>query len=585
MTTHLKLSIAHRISLVMSLLAILTLATYWPVQYHEFVAYDDQYYVSENYRVQSGFTAQSVIGTFRDVHTGHWHPLTMLSHMADWEMFEKNAGGHHWTSVILHVLNTLLLFLLLWMMTGATWRSAFVAALFAVHPINVESVAWIAERKNVLSTFFWLLTMICYVRYVRAPSWTRYWPVAVCFAMGLMSKPMLVTLPFVLLLMDYWPLNRLDLQGLQHQDTHLLLFPKAGISSLVLEKAPLFCLSVASMAITIHAAKSARAIYGFDITALSERFSNMIVSYGLYIKKLFWPTDLAVFYPYTALPWWQVSSAAILLVAATIFACRYFREYPYIFAGWFWYLGTLVPVIGLVRVGSQSMADRYAYVPFIGLFVIIAWGVPNVLSRLRQSRKFTFFIFISLIAIYTASTAIRIGDWRDTTSLFESALRNNPENFIAHTVLGSIESEKGNYGKAFSYYRSAIELNPKYARTYCHAGTAYLRLGDYEQARSYYQKAIAVDEKFADAYYNLGVLNLTANRHQEAIRYFDQYLEIKPEEFKAYLNLGIMLLETGRIDDAVRHFEKAMELNPKSPQARKGLMVSRDMQSKLKKVP
>jgi tetratricopeptide (TPR) repeat protein len=575
----------HLVSLMILVLAILTLITYWRVQYYEFVAYDDQLYVSQNYRIQAGINMKTIAGTFKDVHTGHWHPLTTLSHMVDWQMFRNNAGGHHWTNLIIHVFNTTLLFLLFWMMTGAMWRSALVAALFAIHPINVESVAWISERKNVLYAFFWFLTMIFYVWYVRSPGWKRYLPVLICFVLGLMSKAMLVTLPFVLLLMDYWPLNRTMLCGEQNQNAVPVPLRKEKISFLILEKAPLFCLTAVSIVITIYAAKSANAIYSFDIMTLSQRLSNIAVSYGLYIKKLFWPTDLAVFYPYSIIPWWQISLAAILLIAATALACKYFKKYPYLFVGWFWYLGTLVPVIGLVRVGSQSMADRYVYVPFIGLFVIIAWLIPQTLLKLHNSKIYAFFIFAFFIILFTISTYIQIGMWKDTTTLFESALKINPHNFIAHTVLGSIESEKGNHEKALSYYHVSMKISPKYARTYCHAGTAYFRLGKYEEARNYYQKAIAVDDKFADAHYNLGVLNLTTNRPHEAMIHFNKALEIMPDEFKAHLNLGIMLLETGNITDAVGHFERAVELNPKNMEAQKGLMISRDMQKQLKKLP
>jgi Flp pilus assembly protein TadD len=568
------------ISFVIVILIVLAFASYWRVQHYNFLAYDDQLYVTENYQIQSGINWKLVIDSFEDTRTGHWHPLTMLSHALDWQIYGGNAGGHHRTNIIIHVINTILLFFLLNIMTGAIWKSALVAALFTIHPINVESVAWIAERKNVLSTFFWILTMLFYVWYARQPSWKRYLPVFFCFAMGLMSKPMLVTLPFALLLIDYWPLDRTTLRNKHNKNTTPFLYRKEKIFFLIAEKVPMFCLTVASMIMTVYVAQSARAIYRYDTMSLSKSFGNILVSYSVYIKKLFWPVDLSVFYPYGSLLWWHVLLASILLVTISILSFKQIRKYPYLFVGWFWYLGTLIPVIGLVRVGSQSMADRYAYVPFIGLFVIIAWLIPDILSNLRQSKAFTFLIFITLITIFTALTIFRIEVWKDTKALFEAALKVNPDNFIALNVLGSQELYNGNLEKALNYYQASIRISPKYPRTYCHAGNVYFKLGKFEEARNYYEKAIAIDEDYANAHYNLGVLNLATNRYQEAIVNFNKALAIQSHEFKSHLNLGIALLQTGDVRDAIIHFERALELNPGSLEARKGLRISCEMLKK-----
>jgi hypothetical protein len=304
--------------LIILALIVSVLAVYWQVQNFDFVNYDDQVYVTQNFRIQSGITWESIAGAFTDLHTSNWHPLTMMSHMLDWQLFGGRAGGHHWTSVIIHIFNTVLLFFLLNQLTGAIWRSAFVAALFAIHPINVESVAWIAERKNVLSTFFWLLTMLLYVWYVKQPGWKRYLPVFLCFALGLMSKPMLVTLPFVLLLIDYWPLNRtqINLQRKnQSETTTFILAKKSKISFLILEKVPLFILSVISIYLTLYASQHMKAIAGLEYFSPVKRISNAIVSYTLYIKKLFWPVDLAAFYPYGDISIWQISIAILFLVS------------------------------------------------------------------------------------------------------------------------------------------------------------------------------------------------------------------------------------------------------------------------------
>jgi Tfp pilus assembly protein PilF len=576
----LKLKREHLVFLIVLVLAILTLATYWRSQDHGFIEYDDQLYITKNYLIQSEISLKSIAVTFKDVHTGNWHPVTMLSHMLDWQLFGANAGGHHWTNVIFHVFNTILLFVLLRMMTGAMWRSAFVAALFAIHPINVESVAWIAERKNVLSTFFWFLTMICYVWYVRSPGWKRYLTVLIFFVLGLMSKSMLVTLPFVLLLMDYWPLNRTNIRQQEEQSIPPISFKKEKLSVLILEKVPLFIIAMVFIGMTLYAQQTVNALATLESVTFPNRIANAVVSYVWYIKIFFWPTDLAVFYPHRMILTWQVSLAAIFLIAVTLLVCKHFRKYPYLVVGWFWYLGTLVPVIGLLQVGLQSMADRYAYVPLIGLFVIMAWLIPQALFKLRYSKIYTFFIFIIFIILFTVSTYIQIGMWKNTTTLFEEALKIDPENYMAYNILGSEEAGKGNHKKALHYYQVSIKINPRYARAYSNAGNEYLKLGQYQEAYNYYQKAIVINDKLADAYYNLGVLNLVTNRPDEALVHFHKALTIMPDFIYARFNLGVALFRMGKISDAIEHFEKAVELNPKNMEAQKALKISRDMQNK-----
>jgi tetratricopeptide (TPR) repeat protein len=580
MAAELTLKREHFVSLLILALAILTLATYWQSQHYEFIDYDDQIYITNNYLVRSEISLKSIAGTFKEVHThhGHWHPLTMLSHMLDWQLFGANAGGHHWTNVIIHVFNTTLLFLLFRMMTGAIWRSAFVAALFAIHPINVESVAWIAERKNVLSTFFWLLTMICYARYVKAPGWKRYLTVLICFVLGLMSKVMLVTLPFVLLLMDYWPLNRTTICAQAEQSIPSAFVRKERLSVLILEKIPLVIIAMVFIGLALYAAQAGSAFSSLESFSFSNRITNTIVSYVLYIKKLFWPTDLAVFYPRSIIPFWQALLAAIVLIAVTLLVCKNFRKYPYLVVGWFWYLGTFIPVIGLVQVGDQSMADRYAYVPFIGLFVIIAWLIPQTLSKLRYSKTYTFSISIILIIIFTISAYFQIGLWKNTKTLFEDAIKINPENYTAYNILGSDEAGKGNHEKALRYYEMSLKINPKYARGYSNTGNSFLALGKYWEANDYYEKAIAINDKLDIAHYNLGVLKLLMNRPHDAVAHFNKALAITPDFINARFNLGVALYRMGKIADAIEHFEKTVELNPKNMEAQKALKISRDMQ-------
>ena len=424
---------SHLVFFIIIALTLLIIADYWPVQNYEFLNYDDPIYVTSNYQIQAGITFKSVADTFTDIHTSNWHPLTMISHMLDWTLFGNNAGGHHWTNVIIHIFNTILLFLLFNIITGALWQSAFVAALFAIHPINVESVAWIAERKNVLSTFFLISTILFYIRYVKSPGYKKYLPVLICFALGLMSKPMLVTLPLILLLLDYWPLNRMQVSlhiGNKMPEQAPILTAKRTISSLVLEKVPLFVLSLISIFITICAARHFETIAGLESFPLSRRIYNVIFSYSWYAKKFFCPTDLAAFYPH-AVTTAQFLTALLFLIIITIFVCRYFRNHPYLLVGWLWYLCTLVPVIGLVQVGYQTMADRYAYVPLIGVFIMSVWGLPQLLSKIKNGKTIASLIAVVFIVIMTLATYLQVHVWKNNYTLLGHALSVYPENYSA----------------------------------------------------------------------------------------------------------------------------------------------------------
>ena len=580
MLTDIKLLKKHSVVFIILVLIVLALAVYWQVQKHQFIEYDDQLYVTENYRIQSGLTFKGIINTFTDVHTGHWHPLTMISHMLDWQLFGDNAGGHHWTSVIIHIINTILLFLLFRNLTGAIWRSAFIAALFAIHPINVESVAWIAERKNVLSTFFWIATILLYVWYVKNPSWKRYLPVFVCFALGLMSKPMLVTLPFVLLLLDYWPLNRTMInihKENEPESTNQILVKRVKISSLILEKVPLFILMAVSIYLTYYAAQSVKTVANIPLTI---RLSNAIVAYGLYIKKLFWPTDLAVFYPLAYIPIWQVSIAAVLIMVVTFFVCRYFRDYPYLPVGWFWYLGTLVPVIGLVQVGGQAMADRYVYIPFIGLFIIIAWGGNQILSKIRSSEIFTAIVFISIGIMFTIVSYNQVKIWENTVTLFEDVLKSNSENYLAYNALGLAAADKGDYEKALYYYYMALKINPKFELAYNNAGIVLSKMGKLSDAVKCYENALKINIRSAIAHHNLGIVLIQKNNVAGAISQFNKALELKPDYIDAHNSLGIALMKMGNVQEAIMHFNKALQLNPKSEEVLKNLKNAVAMQKK-----
>ena len=598
MTGKFKLNNRHSRAFVMLLLTIFILSAYWPVQKYEFINYDDTVYVTSNYSIQNGITFESVKNTFIHFNTGHWHPLTMISHMLDWQLFGNRAGGHHWTNVIIHIINAILLFVLFNKLTGSVWRSTFVAALFAVHPLNVESVAWVSERKNVLSTFFLLVTMLFYVRYVNKPDWKRYLPVFLCFVLGLMSKPMLVTLPFVLLLLDYWPLNRLKMSlpgDEQPKIKELIRINGNKMINLVLEKVPLLILSIISIFSTFHAARYIGTVSGFDTLPLLKRFPNAVVSYALYIRKFFLPTDLAVFYPISDISVWQFSSALLFLVIVTIFVFRYFLKYPYLFVGWLWYIGTLVPVIGLMQVGSQAMADRYAYVSLIGILIIIAWGTGDIADKqyfrnivVGASMAFLFYLFVF--------TKVQISYWQDTSSVFGHALDVTRNNYIAHFGMGNELLKNKKIDEAINHYHASIILDPRndsalvgYARAlqargenkkamaallqalrfkpesidaHHHLGFILFKEGRIDEAIIEYQKAVFLDGKDPALHNNLGNAFVKKGKVDEAIKEFREVLKINPKNAGSHNNLAMLLMRQGRNKEAVLHFREAIRLSP-----------------------
>src|SRR5512139_1612417 len=390
-------------------LVVITAGVYLQAGDHEFINYDDPLYVTNNPQVKAGLTGKNILWAFSTTRASNWHPLTWLSHMLDVQLFGLNPRGHHLMNVFIHCVNTVLLFLLLTKMTATPWQSLFVAALFALHPLHVESVAWVAERKDVLSGFFWLLTLLLYVRYVNSPGTVRYLLVVASFAAGLMSKPMLVSLPLVMLLLDYWPLKRLGTQ--------------ASPVSLLKEKLPFFLLSLLSALVTMHAQKAGGALKSMDVVPLAMRVENSLVSYATYIVKTVWPQDLALFYPFPlSLALWQVLASCLLLIAVSAGVVLLRKRHPYLLTGWLWFLITLVPVIGLVQVGGQAMADRYTYIPHIGLFVMAAWAVPELLKGMRRRRVVLAGAACVILAILTVVTWRQLGYWRDNITLYERTL-------------------------------------------------------------------------------------------------------------------------------------------------------------------
>ncbi len=421
------------------------LLVYWQVGDHEFINYDDNVYITDNAQVQKGLTSKGIIWAFTTSHTGNWHPLTWISHMLDCELYGLNPRGHHLTNVLLHMANAILLFVVLRWMTGAIWRSGLVAALFALHPLHVESVAWAAERKDVLSTFFWLLTMVAYVHYVNRPGGKRYLLVLVTFFLGLMAKPMLVTLPFVLLLLDYWPLNRFKPRAVTGSvEDQSLGFQSSGDDKLpilkaVMEKTPLFLMSLFSCVVTVMAQQEAGAISTLEIVPFKLRIANGLVSFVAYMGKMIWPQDLAVFYPHpiSDLQIWKPVAAGLFLLIVSTVALWVAQRCRYVLVGWLWYLGTLVPVIGLVQVGEQAMADRYTYVPLIGLFIVVVWGFADLVKGWRSRRWVVSVSAAVMVLALMAGSWLQVAHWKSSVKLFKHALDATSNNYVAHYNLGN----------------------------------------------------------------------------------------------------------------------------------------------------
>ncbi|MBW2438642.1 MAG: hypothetical protein JRF29_15260, partial [Deltaproteobacteria bacterium] len=451
------------------------LSVYSGVINFDFILFDDNQYVTGNVQVRTGLTRQGLTWSLFSTHSANWHPLTWLSHMADVEFYGLNAGGHHLTNVLFHIANTLLLFFLLRRMTDTLWRSAIVAALFALHPLHVESVAWVAERKDVLSTFFGLLALISYVRYTERLSRLWYFPALLFFAFGLMAKPMLVTLPFLLLLLDYWPLGRVKFNSafcLQSSDH------TSSVFSLLFEKIPFFIFAAASCVMTYYAQQSGSAVMTFDMFPLGSRFGNAVFSYVGYISKMFWPAQLAIFYPYPeTFALWKVAAAVAMLGAIFIWVTVQIGKRPYLAVGWLWYFGTLVPVIGLVQVGGQAMADRYTYVPLIGLFVMIVWGGSELVDRWQLKRIPAVIATGIVLVVLIFAARNQISYWNNSITVFEHAIEATGSNWVAHHNLGKALNDIGRDTEAFQHYSDALRIKPDAAHVHVNFGSALLAQG------------------------------------------------------------------------------------------------------------
>lgn len=535
--------ICHQKLLLSVLLAVLLLAIYGNVIKFDFASIDDQVYVSQNPHIQNGLSLGGVAWVFKSSHAANWHPLTSLSLMIDYELFGLNAGGYHFTNLLFHILNTLLLFFLLSKMTGSSYRSFFVAVLFAIHPMHVESVAWIAERKDVLSAFFWLLTIWAYFLYAKKPGIKTYALIITFFVLGLMSKPMVVTLPFVLLLLDYWPINR-----------------SAPIKNLLIEKIPLFLLSAVSSVITYIVQKQAGAVVTMEAFPADVRIYNAVVSYYTYLEKALLPINLSVYYPHPGMwPFEEVVLSGSILVLLSILILRNFKRNPYLPVGWLWYLGTLAPVIGIVQVGSQAMADRYSYLPFIGLFVIASWGITDLVRNWHYKKAVLGFVSILVIISFSFLSWQRCQLWGDQVALWTDALKNH-EIAFAYNIRGLSYAEKREYKQAISDYNAALALKPN-ADFYNNRSIAYSGLKHFTQSLDDVNSALSMKPTFADGYYNRGLLHNTLGKYHLAVLDFTSALKYAPDMQDAFLSRGIAYGFQKQYEKALADFEQALRIN------------------------
>jgi protein O-mannosyl-transferase len=529
--------------LLCTVLVLAVIIVYWPARNNDFINFDDDVYVTDNPNIQSGLNWQSVKWALTTSYFSYWHPLTWLSHTLDWQLFGGRPGPQHLVNVFLHAANSLLLFIVLNRVTKRIWPCIFVAGLFALHPLNVESVAWIAERKNVLSTLFWFLTMLAYARYAERPSAGRFIAAIVFFEMGLMSKPMLVTLPFVLLLLDYWPLGRFSAS-------------RRSITKLILEKVPFILLAGVSCIITFISQKQVGTVTS---APFKERFANVICSYIDYIGKMFWPSHLGVLYPFPAdfLPVAKVIPDGILLILITALVFYYGRRFKYLIVCWLWYLGTLVPVIGIIHVGGQAMADRYSYVPLIGIFIIIAFGAADLSLKIPFRKVILATLASAVLLACAVVTSIQLTYWKDSLTLFDHTL----------TV---IESKSSHVVSAASgrHLDEAFRFIPNSPVIHNNYGNALRKAGRIDEAIDYYKFALLLDPKYASARYNLAISLGVKGRYDEAAEQCRIYLSMYPNDADMQTNLGIMLLKQGKLDEAIESIKKALQIDPGNQKAR-----------------
>jgi Flp pilus assembly protein TadD len=534
------------------LIAGAALMAFWEVQEHEFLIYDDPRYVVENAHVRNGLTLEGTRWAFTNLEAGFWHPFTWLSHMLDSELYGLNPKGHHWTNLVLHIINSIILFLLLDRWTGKLARSGFVALLFALHPLHVESVAWISQRKDVLSTLFWFFTLWAYTRYAGGGSRRWYAVTLFGFTAGLMAKSMLVTLPFMLILLDYWPLGRTN--GLAPR----------SISPLLPEKVPFLALSLIFVVLTFQGEKEIGALPSLASVPFGHRVSNAVVSYASYILKMCWPRHLAVIYPLpSTFSVWQVMGGALLLAAVSVGTFLLRKKWPFLLVGWLWYVGTLLPVIGLVQIGSHAMADRYTYVPLIGPFIMVAWGIPRLLRPFNGPRRYVPPTAACAVLLgLTMITWVQVKHWQNSVEIFRQAVTVTPDHFLARSHLGYALALEGKNREAVEHLEEALRIRPGYVDSRYHLANALQALGQEEEAIRQYLLIIQAEPLLEKPHFHIGNAYLTIGRNREAIQHYTRALEINPGNAQTHNNLAIALGREGRMQEAHRHLSEALRLDP-----------------------
>ena len=585
------------IILILFLLIVCVIITYHQMINFNFVGYDDEIYITENKHMKEGVTLKGAAWALTTFHGSNWHPITWISHMLDCELYCLNPSGHHLTNLQLHILNTLLLFLLLKNMTGAVWKSAFVASLFGLHPLHVESVAWVAERKDLLSAFFGFLTMGMYYRYTLKLSFNNYLWILFFFILGLMSKPMLVTLPFVFLLLDIWPLKRFKYNYLMSKKKQKIHFPLDGESlnkslplggggaepgpylirgwggvlsdnlKLFWEKIPFFIFTCLSCIITFIAQNSTGAVRPLAEIPLVIRIGNSFVSYVKYIIKTLWPDSLAVFYPHPGnnLPILEVGSSMALIAIITWLSIRALKQYPFIAVGWFWFIGMLVPVIGIVQVGQQAMADRYTYLPAIGIFIIAAWGVPELCRKINHYKAVLAVMAITVLIFLSIVSFFQVKHWKDGKALFEHAIKVTKGNWLAHADLGVILSLEGKTNEALYNYEKATEFNPNDSGSYYNMGIILQDKNLIDKAIMSYKNALILNPEYADAHNNLANLLKSKGKIDEAVFHYKEAIKYNPEHAGAHNNYAAALAIQGKYGEAITHYLEAIHMKPEDP--------------------
>ena len=540
----------NHVLLIYLALALATFVTFQRVRTNDFVDYDDGLYVTENPNINKGITPQSLAWAFTALitpHGGHWQPLTRISHMLDCQLFGLNPAGHHLTNLWFHIANTLLLFYLLKKMTGQIWISAFVAAAFALHPLRVESVAWVTERRDVLSGFFFMLTIASYLWYVTRPSIARFLPVFLFSALGLMSKSILVTLPFVLLLLDYWPLRRFKKS--LHTESQGLNCPSFSTWKLTLEKIPLIGLTAAICIVALMAAKD----YALKVEMpISYRIANALIAYTTYLSKTVWPTRLAVLYPLqTGISILKPIISFVILAAISVWVVCRARKRRYLLMGWLWYLGILVPIIGLVQVGEQSMADRYTYLPQIGIFIMLAWTSSDLLSKWKYKKNILATSAVVILIAMVVTTQMQLRHWKNSFTLFKRAVEVTENNYLMHNNYGSILLARNKFDEAFNHFKESARINPDHEKAFHNMGVVARAKGNIDEAIKYFEKALQIDPDYVNAHYKMGLALADQGKYNQAVDHLNHVLRIEPQRPMVHYDLASFYFKQNKFDLAI----------------------------------